>query len=191
MDHQGRSPHRTCSHRRIAPNSLDWYLLMKLVALLVSLVAVALPGLTQQQKKLTDFTQPASHFPYLISPYKARSVPEPQFTNTPRLETLMKDGSIMLSMGDAIALALENNLDLAIARYNLSIADTDILRARAGSSIRGVATGVVQGTPGGGVNGFGSGASGSGAGGTTTAAGGAGTGAAGQVLTTTGVGAPV
>ncbi|MBZ5647189.1 MAG: TolC family protein [Acidobacteriia bacterium] len=94
-------------------------------------------------------------------------------------------------MNDAIALALENNLDLAIARYNLSIADTDILRAKSGGSIRGVATGVVQGTPGGGVQGFGSGAPGAGAGGTTTAAGGAGTGAAGQVLTTTGVGAPV
>jgi outer membrane protein TolC len=163
---------------------------MKLAALLVSLVITALPVFAQQQKKLTDFTQPASHFPYLISPYKARSVPEPQFTNTPRLETLMKDGSLMLSMGDAIALALENNLDLAIARYNLSIADTDILRARAGADVRGVATGLVQGTPGGGVGGFGT-SGGGGAGGTSAGAGGAGGGASGLVLSTLGSGSAV
>ena len=47
----------------------------------------------------------------------------------------MRDGKLYLSMDDAIALALENNLDIAIARYNLNIADTDILRAKAGSSI--------------------------------------------------------
>jgi outer membrane protein len=94
-------------------------------------------------------------------------------------------------MDDAIALALENNLDLAIARYNISIADTDVLRAKSGQSIRGVATGLVQGTPGGGVGGFGTGASGAGAGGTTGGAGGTGTGAGGLVTSTLGVGGPV
>ena len=60
--------------------------------------------------------------------------------------------------------ALEDNLDLAIARYNLPIANTDILRTKAGGFFRGVNTGVVQGTPGGGVGGFGTGAPGAGAG---------------------------
>ena len=83
----------------------------------------------------------------------------------------------MLSLSDAVTLALENNLDLEIARFNLSIADTDILRTKSGAEVRGVATGLVQGTPGGGVGGFGSGASGGGAGGTSGGAGGAGTGA--------------
>ena len=72
----------------------------------------------------------------------------------------------MLSMDDAIALALENNLDIAISRYNLNIADTDILRARAGDSILGVNAGVVQNTPGGGTGGL-SGTVGSGVGGTS------------------------
>jgi outer membrane protein TolC len=54
-----------------------------------------------------------------------------------------------------------------------------------------VATGLVQGTPGGGVGGFGSGASGASAGGTTSAAGGAGTGSGGLVTSTTGVGPAV
>lgn len=135
--------------------------------------------------------KPAAHFPNPIGPYLARQVPEPSFGNTPRLETLVKDGKLMLSLSDAVTLALENNLDLAIARYNLVIADTDVLRAKSGAEVRGVATGLVQGTPGGGIGGFGTGASGAGAGGTSGGAGGAGTGASGLVQSTLGVGAPV
>ena len=71
---------------------------------------------------------------------------------------IIRDGQLYLSLKDAIDLALENNLDLAIARYNLPIANTDILRTQAGGFFRGVNTGVVQGTPGGGVGGFGTGA---------------------------------
>src|SRR5207248_7598936 len=85
----------------------------------------------------------------------------------------------------------ENNLDLAIARYNLPIANTDILRTQAGGFFRGVNTGVVQGTPGGGVGGFGTGAPGAGAGGTTSGAGGAGAGASGLVQSTLGAGTAV
>ena len=138
-----------------------------------------------------DFSKSASGFPNVLGPYIPRHVAKPQFANAPRIDQLVKNGTLMLSLNDAIALALENNLDLAIARYNLPIADTDILRAKSGNPIRGVATGVVQSTPGGGVNGFGTAATGTGVGGTTTAAGGAGTGAAGQVLSTTGAGANV
>ena len=99
---------------------------------------------------------------------------------------LIRDGKLYLALKDAIALALENNLDLAIARYNLPIADTDLLRTKAGGFFRGVNTGVVQGTPGGGVGGFGTGAPGAGAGGTTGGAGGAGAGASGLVQSTLG-----
>jgi outer membrane protein TolC len=73
----------------------------------------------------------------------------------------------------------------------LPIADTDILRTKAGGVFRGVNAGVVQGTPGGGVGGFGTGAPGAGAGGTSAGAGGAGAGASGLVQSTLGVGAPV
>ena len=99
--------------------------------------------------------------------------------------------SLYLSLKDAIDLALEDNLDLAIARYNLPIANTDILRTQAGGFFRGVNTGVVQGTPGGGVGGFGTGAPGAGAGGTTGGAGGAGAGASGLVQSTLGAGTTV
>src|SRR4051812_29913127 len=140
------------------------------------------------QAQLPNYTKPVSHFPTVIGPYIGRTVPEPSFANTPRIDQLMRGGTLYLSMDDAIAMALENNLDLAIARYNLSIADTDILRANSGGSTRGVASGLVQGTPGGGVGGFGTGASGAGAGGTSSGAGRAGTGAGGLVSSTLGTG---
>jgi outer membrane protein len=142
-----------------------------------------------------DYSKPRSHFPTLIGPYTARHVPPPNLANTPRIDQLMRDGKLMLSLNDTIALALENNLDIAIQRYNLNIADTDIMLAKAGQSTRGVNTGIVQGTAGGGVGGIGgtstSGSQGGGAGGTTTGAGGAGTGSSGLVTSTLGVGAAV
>jgi len=132
---------------------------------------------------------PHSHNP--IDAYAPSMVPKPDLANSPRLDQLIRDGKLYISLQDAIDLALENNLDLAIARYNLPIADTDILRTKAGGSFRGVNAGIVQGTPGGGVGGFGAGAPGAGAGGTTGGAGGAGAGASGLVQSTLGIGTAV
>jgi outer membrane protein len=139
-----------------------------------------------------DYSRPKSHLWNPIVPYTARHVDPPNFANTPRIDQIMRDGKIYLSMSDALMLALENNLDIAIARYNLPIADTDILLSESGSATRGVNTGVVQNTPGGGVGGIGAGTTtGAGAGGTTTGTGGAGTGTAGIVTSTTGAGSPI
>ncbi len=127
-----------------------------------------------------------------IKAYTATLVPQPNLANSSRIDTLVKDGVLELSLNDAIQLALENNLDLAIARYNFPIAQADVLRTQAGGSFRGVNTGVVQNTPGGGVGGFGSGAgAGAGAGGTSGGAGGAGSGANGLVSSTLGAGTNV
>ena len=136
-----------------------------------------------------QFDMPQSHNP--LKAYAPDTVPEPALANSARLDQLIRDGKLYLSLKDAIELALEDNLDLAIARYNLPIANTDILRTKAGGFFRGVNTGVVQGTPGGGVGGFGTGAPGAGAGGTTSGAGGAGAGASGLVQSTLGAGTPV
>ena len=135
------------------------------------------------------FDMPKSRNP--LNAYSPDYVPEPALANSPRLDRLVREGKLYLSLKDAIDLALENNLDLAIARYNLPIANTDILRTQAGGSFRGVNTGVVQGTPGGGVGGFGTGAPGAGAGGTSSGAGGAGAGASGLVQSTLGTGTAV
>ena len=136
-----------------------------------------------------QYEMPKSHNP--LKAYEGEEVPEPVLANSPRLDQLIREGQLYLSLKDAIDLALENNLDLAIARYNLPIANTDILRTQAGGFFRGVNTGVVQGTPGGGIGGFGTGAPGAGAGGTTGGAGGAGAGASGLVQSTLGTGTAV
>jgi len=132
-----------------------------------------------------DYSQPQSHFPNPIRPYVAREAAPPNLSNTPRIDSLMHDGKLYLSLNDSIALALENNLDIAIARYNLNIADTDLLRAKAGAQILGVNLGVIQNTPGGGVGGIGT-QVGSGTGGTSLGAGGVGVGVGGIVASTAG-----
>jgi outer membrane protein len=139
---------------------------------------------------IRDYSQPRAAFPNLLLPYKAQDMPQPNLGNSARIDSLMRDGKIYLSIDDAVALALENNLDLEIARYNLNIAETDLLRARSGSNILGVNAGIVQNTPGGGVGGLG-GTVGSGTGGTTVAASGAGTGTNGLVSSTLGIGSTI
>jgi outer membrane protein len=132
-----------------------------------------------------DYTKPKSHFWNPLAPYTAINVPEPRLGNLPRLEQLLKDGKIYLSLADAVTLALENNYDIAIARVNLDIADTDILRAKAGSTIRGVSTGLVQNTLGGSTQTI---LTGGGPGATSAGTGGGGTGVGGLVLSTNGGG---
>ncbi|MFL6304064.1 MAG: TolC family protein [Candidatus Sulfotelmatobacter sp.] len=144
---------------------------------------------TGQGAMRLQFEMPKSRNP--LHAYEPDTVPEPALSNSGRLDRLVKDGTLYITLKDAIDLALEDNLDLAIARYNLPIANTDILRTKAGGFFRGVNTGVVQGTPGGGVGGFGTGAPGAGAGGTTGGAGGAGAGASGLVQSTLGAGTAV
>ncbi|MGA9529818.1 MAG: TolC family protein [Terriglobales bacterium] len=140
-----------------------------------------------QPFNVQEYSKPRAPFPNIIAPYTARRTEAPNLANTPRIDQLMHDGKLYISMNDAVALALENNLDIAIARYNLNIADTDIWRAKAGSPILGVNSGVVQNTPGSGVGGLG-GQVGSGQGGTSVASGGAGAGAGGLVVSTLGSG---
>jgi outer membrane protein TolC len=125
-----------------------------------------------------------------VNAYRGKTVPPPSLANSTRLDSLVRDGKLYLSLHDAIDLALENNLDLVIARYNMPIAQMDILRTQAGGSVRGVNTGVVSGTPGGAGEAFGGGA-GAGAGGTSGGAGGAGAGASGLVQSTLGTGTSV
>src|SRR6267143_767923 len=132
-------------------------------------------------------TRPVSHFPDPIAPYRPRHLPPPNLSNTGRIDQFLHDGKLYLALDDAIALALENNLDIAIARYTLNIADTDILRARSGAGILGTPVGLVLNTPGGGVGGIGA-QSGAATGGTSLGAGGLGAGTNGLVSSTLGFG---
>ncbi len=150
-------------------------------------VATAQPVLSTSARQV-PFDAMMRHSMNPLDAYRGESVPPPSLLNSARLDALVRDGKLYLSLHDAIALALENNLDLVIARYNLPIAQTDILRTQAGGLVRGVNTGVVSGTPGGGA---GESGAGTGAGGTTSGAGGAGAGAAGIVSSTLGTGTNV
>ncbi len=134
-----------------------------------------------------DYSKGKSGFPNPFRWYTATNYPAPHLGDTPHLNDLLRDGKIYLSLSDAITLTLEDNFDIAIARINLDIADTDILRARAGSNLRGVSTGLITNTLGGSgttVTG------GGGPGGTSSGSGGGGAGASGLVLSTNG-GGPV
>ena len=94
---------------------------------------------TPAEATLFDYTK--SHgFPNIFSPYITTSfVPAARLTNSERLQDFIEEGKLKLSLEDVIALALENNLDIAVARYNLPIAQTDLLRAKGGGASRGVA----------------------------------------------------
>ena len=135
---------------------------------------------------MLDFSKPyVSALGNPIKRYRPITIPKATFTNSVRLNDMIKEGKIYLSLSDAIALALENNFDIAIARYDLDIADTDILRTKAGNSPLGVPTGLVTGTLGGSTSTL---STGGGPGGTATGSGGAGSGAAGLTQTTAGAG---
>ncbi len=154
------------------------------------------PTIAQQAKDLNaPVATTPSHLPPFhvelphsrnpLDAYRASTVPPVDLTNSPRLERLVRDGKLYLSLKDAVALALENNLDLAYFRYNLPIAQADLLRTKAGGVANGVNTSIAQGTQGG----FSSSGVGSGGGGTSSGATAAGAG--GLVTSTLGNGAPI
>jgi outer membrane protein len=79
-----------------------------------------------------DYSRPPNWFPNILNPYEMQYVDPAMLTNSPRLEQLIHDGKLPLSLQDAIALALENSMDIVVARYNPWLADTSLLKARAG-----------------------------------------------------------
>jgi outer membrane protein TolC len=153
------------------------------------LPAAPAPVLTQPLDLRTsarNFSKPAARLlgdP--INTFKPTTIPKASFANSVRLTDMVKDGKIYLSLSDAIALALENNYDIAIARYDLDIADTDILRARTGAGLLGAPSGLIQNTLGGSSSTL---TAGGGPGGSTVGSGGAGSGVNGLTLTTAGAG---
>jgi len=85
------------------------------------------------------YTRAPKGFPNLIAPYRPIRVPEPVLTNSPRIDQLIHDGKLELTLQDAVELALENSMDIAVSRYNVWFADTDILQTEAGGQPFGIA----------------------------------------------------
>jgi outer membrane protein TolC len=84
----------------------------------------------------------------LGAPYRAPDVPSNRYQDTARLKTLMREGQLYLSLDDAIALAIENNLDVAVQRYLPVFAAADVLRTESGALLRGLQLTVREGPPG-------------------------------------------
>ena len=105
--------------------------------------AIALPVFAQTQ----GLTLETGHgFIYnLTRDYRVRDVSHVSFEDSPRIDKLMRAGNIYLSLRDAIALALENNLDIESSRYAPKLALADLQRASAGQILRNVSTSISNG----------------------------------------------
>ncbi len=89
-----------------------------------------------------------THWFSLIGPYRAPRLASLPAPSSPRLSALIHDGKLLLTLHDAIALAIENNLDVELTRYDLSLADSDLTRARGGGNLRGIDQTIQQTPPG-------------------------------------------
>src|SRR5580704_206715 len=89
-----------------------------------------------------DFSRGIRAFPNILKPYESIQVEAPVLTNSPRLEQLVHDGKLEITLQDAVELALENSLDIAVQRYYPWISDAGLLNAKAGNT--GFATPGVQ-----------------------------------------------
>jgi outer membrane protein len=80
-----------------------------------------------------NYTHGPSAFPNILKPYEPIHVDQPMLINSPRLDQLVHDGKLELSLQDAVELALENSMDIAVQRYNPWMADAGILFANSGT----------------------------------------------------------
>ena len=110
-----------------------------LVALLVFSPATAPLGAQNAQGNalLRDYSKGPRWFGNFTAPYRQQPIPPISLENSPRLKDLIHDGKLEISMADALALAIENNLDISVERQIVPMSQTDVLRASAGSAARG------------------------------------------------------
>jgi outer membrane protein len=79
-----------------------------------------------------NYTRGPKFFPNLLAPYSPIRIEAAGLTNSPRIDQLIHDGKLELSMQEAVELALENSMDIVVQRYNPWFADSSILKAEAG-----------------------------------------------------------
>ncbi|MGA8185521.1 MAG: TolC family protein [Terriglobia bacterium] len=154
-----------------------------LAALVISFAAAALPGNLHAQQPGSRQQPAQSEFSYTEGPsifgaYSYPYVPRPSMANSPELGQLIRNNKLELSLDSALQLALQNNLDIAVSRYQLPIARLDILRTKSGGAARGVSGATVS-------QALFAGALGAGVGGTGGVSGGGGGGFSGGGVTST------
>jgi len=92
------------------------------------------PGQTRNLKLSAgpDYSKSPRWFPDVIGPYAQSRVPLPLLTNSARVGELIQNGKLMLSLEDAVSLALENNMDIAVQRFTPWLDQAALLRAKSG-----------------------------------------------------------
>src|ERR1700691_3245991 len=82
---------------------------------------------------------------WLTHPYQPRNVPPIRLTNSPRMDSLIRAGSLYLTAPDVVALAIENNIDVEVQRYGPLLAAEVLRRAQGGGALRSVGAAVAAG----------------------------------------------
>jgi len=123
--------------------------LTALVALAILLLMGASPGNAYAQQSAAQQPPAENIFGYtndtsMFKAYSYPQVPSPALANTPQLNQLIQNNKLELSLDSAIGLALQNNLDIAVSRYQLPLARLDVLRTKSGGAARGVAGSVIS-----------------------------------------------
>jgi outer membrane protein TolC len=132
-------------------------LFLALLSMFLSVTAAQAQQAITSTPNLPNYIAGPSWFPSILKPYQQEVVQPPATENSPRLHDLIRNGKLQLSMADALALAIENNLDIAVQRFLHPIAEADVLRTSSGQAARGIPgallpSGLNQGALGIGVN---------------------------------------
>src|SRR6266566_3475549 len=154
-----------CSHfpgplrKRVKESVTMKFVFVLIVTVLSATTAQAQQAVTSNPPNLPTYIMGPSWFPTVFKPYQEGLIRPLVMENSPRLHELIRNGKLRLSMADTLALAIENNLDIAVQRFLHPIAEADILRASSGQAARGIAgalvpSGLQQGALGVGVNQF-------------------------------------
>jgi outer membrane protein len=154
------------------------------VCFLLAILLITPPLPAQEQTIRYSAAPDTGFFSRLTRNYRPSTVPPIRLGNSNRLEALLRGGRLYLSLQDAIALALENSLDIELSRYGPIIAEVDLKRAQAGGLLRGVPSTIQRGASSAQAQVLGLGAGGGGGGG------GGGVGAGGTIITATGTSIP-
>jgi len=101
-------------------------------------IAILLILLQTTMPLLAADGNPGALWHRFTSTYVEHPIPPVDLTNTPRIRQLLRAGNIYLSLSDAIALAIENNLDIELQRYDQPMANSELLRAKGGGLLRGL-----------------------------------------------------
>src|SRR5664279_5251548 len=115
------------------------------LAVLCTILMLAPTGSAADQASTVPAYPERGFFGRFLNPYSARGTAAPNLTNSSRLESLLRAGNLYLSLQDAIALALENNLDLQLQRYGAQISDIELMATEAGGYASPASTSVIAG----------------------------------------------